>query len=66
MRNANGEQTGEVFIWRRKGEEAFNYKLKCPYCEKEQESCIVFNKGPYRLRCSNCGKSIVVEKFSKK
>jgi len=50
---------------RRKGEEAFNYKLKCPYCKEEQESSIVFNKRPYRLRCSNCGKSILREDFFK-
>jgi len=66
LKNANGEQTGEVFIWRRKGKEVFNYKLKCPYCEEEQESSIVFNKRPYRLRCSNCGKSILIEKLYSK
>ena len=66
LKNARDEQTGEVFMWRRKGEEAFNYKLKCPYCEEEQESRIVFNKRPYRLRCSNCGKSILIGKIHSK
>jgi ribosomal protein S27E len=66
LKNADDEQTGEVFMWRRKSEEAFNYKLKCPYCEVEQESSIVFNKRPYRLRCSNCGKSILIGKISAK
>ena len=66
MKNADDEQTEEVFIWRRKGEESVNYKLKCPYCEEEQESSIVFNKRPYRLRCSNCGKSILIGKISSK
>jgi len=66
LKNADDEQTGGVFMWRRKGDEEFNYKLKCPYCEEEQESSIVFNKRPYRLRCSNCGKSIRIEKISSK
>jgi ribosomal protein S27E len=64
--NEQGEKSGEVFMWRRKGEEEFNYKLKCPYCGEEQESSVVFNKRPYRVKCSNCGKSIMVEKLSKK
>ncbi len=66
LKNENGEEKGAVFFWRRKGEEEFNYKLKCPYCEEEQESSVVFNKRPYRVRCSNCGKSILVEKLSSK
>ncbi len=65
LANENGEKTGTVFMWRTKGEEEFNYKLKCPYCEEEQESSVVFKKRPYRVRCSNCGKSILIEKLSK-
>jgi ribosomal protein S27E len=65
LKNENGEKTGAVFMWRKKGEEEFNYKLKCPYCETEQESSVVFNKRPYRVRCNNCGKSILIEKLSK-
>lgn len=64
--NEQGEKSGEVFMWRRKGEEEFNYKLKCPYCGDEQESSVVFKRRPYRVRCSNCGKSILIEKLSKK
>ncbi|KAF5411858.1 MAG: hypothetical protein C5S38_09000 [Candidatus Methanophagaceae archaeon] len=60
------EKSGAVFTWRRKGEEEFNYKLKCPYCSKEQESSVVFKKRLYRVKCSNCGKSIMVEKRGKK
>jgi ribosomal protein S27E len=66
LKNEKGEENGAVFLWRRKGEEEFNYKLKCPYCEEEQESSIVFNRRPYRLRCNNCEKSILVEKLSSK
>jgi ribosomal protein S27E len=64
--NEQGEKSGEVFMWRRKGEEEFNYKLKCPYCGEEQESSVVFKKRPYRVRCSNCVKGIMVEKLGKK
>ncbi len=64
--NEQGEKSGEVFMWRRKGEEVFNYELKCPYCGEEQESSVIFKKRPYRVRCSNCDKSIMVEKLGKK
>ncbi|MCW3129483.1 hypothetical protein CW713_07935 [Methanophagales archaeon] len=66
LKNDKGEKRGEVFIWRRRGEEEFNCKLKCPYCEEEQEFSVVFNRRPYRVRCSNCGKSILVEKLAAK
>ena len=66
LKDKNGEMRGEVFLWRRKGEEEFNYKLKCPYCEVEQESSIILERRPYRVRCSNCDKSIKIEKLSKK
>lgn len=66
LQNADGETTGTVLLWRKKGEEEFGYKLKCPHCETEQESSIMFKKRPYRVRCNNCDKSIMIEKLSKK
>jgi len=42
--NEQGKKSGAVFMWRRKGEEVFNYKLKCPHCAEEQESSVVFKK----------------------
>ena len=66
LKDKNGEEKGAVVIWRRKGEDEFNYKLKCPYCEVEQESSIILERRPYRVRCSNCDKSIIIEKLSKK
>jgi len=66
LKDKNGEMRGEVFLWRRKGEDEFNYKLKCPYCEVEQESSIILKRRPYRVRCGNCDKSIMIEKLSKK
>lgn len=66
LENENGEQTGAVVMWRTKGEEEFNYTLKCPHCGEEQESCILFKKRPYRLQCNNCEKSILIEKLAAK
>jgi len=64
--NDEGEKTGTVMMWRKKGEEEFGYKLTCPYCATEQESRVIFKKRPYRVRCNNCNKSITIEKlFSK-
>ncbi|KAF5432831.1 hypothetical protein C5S39_02600 [Candidatus Methanophagaceae archaeon] len=61
LQNERDEKSGAVFMWRRKGEEEFNYKLKCPYCSEEQESSVVFKKRPYRVKSGNCGRSIMVE-----
>jgi transcription elongation factor Elf1 len=66
LKKENGEKSGEVVIWQKKGEEEFNYKLICPYCGEEQESHIIFKKRPYRLKCSACGSSIVIEKLASK
>jgi len=66
LENENGEQTGAVVMWRKKGEEEFNYLLQCPYCGMEQQSHVFFKKRPYRLQCSNCGKSILIEKLAPK
>jgi ribosomal protein S27E len=66
LENENGEQTGAVVMWRTKGDEEFNYLLQCPHCGVEQQSHVFFNKRPYRLQCSNCGKSILIEKLATK
>jgi len=66
LKNETGENTGTVVMWRKKGDDEFGYKLKCPHCATEQESSVVFNKRPYRVRCSNCNKSILIEKLSAK
>ena len=66
LENDQGEKTGTVVMWRKKGDEAFGYRLTCPYCATEQESRVEFKRRPYRVKCSNCGKSIMIEKLSKK
>ncbi len=65
LENKQGEKTGTVLLYRKKGEEEFRYTLTCPYCETEQESHVVFKRRPYRLKCSACGKSIMIGKLSK-
>jgi|GEM_PF-592981 len=64
LKSANGEEAGAVVIWRNKGEDEFHYTLKCPYCGAEEESSTVFKRRPYRVRCSNCGTSILTDKES--
>jgi len=64
LKSANGEETGAVVIWRNKGEDEFHYTLKCPYCGAEEESNTAFKRMPNRVRCSNCGKSILMGKES--
>jgi len=66
LENENGEQTGTVVMWRTKGKEEFNYTLQCPYCGVEQQSHVSFKKRPYRLKCNNCEKSILIEKLAPK
>ena len=63
LSNKEGEETGELFIWRKTGEEEHNYILKCPYCEEEQEGVTIFTRRPYRIRCSKCNKSILIRKI---
>lgn len=64
--NDNGEKTGMVMIYRRKGDEKFHYFLLCPYCGKEQKGEAVFKRRPYRIECKNCGKKILVSRLLKK
>ncbi|RZN37220.1 MAG: hypothetical protein EFT35_06355 [Methanophagales archaeon ANME-1-THS] len=66
LENENGEQRGAVVMWRTKGAEEFNYLLQCPFCGVEEQSQAFFKKRPYRVQCSNCGKSILIEKLAPK
>lgn len=63
LKNAEDEDTGEVFIWKRKSEEESRYLLKCPLCGEEQEGSALFVKRPYRVKCSKCEKSIALPKL---
>lgn len=63
LKNAVDEESGEVFIWKRKSEEESHYLLKCPFCGEEQEGSTLLVKRPYRIKCSLCGKSISLPKL---
>ncbi len=63
LTNKEGEEKGEVFLWKKKDEEESQYLLKCPYCEAEQDGSILLVKRPYRLRCSHCDRSITLPKL---
>ncbi len=63
LSNREGEETGELFIWRKTGNEEYNYVMLCPFCVKEQEGVTIFTRRPYRIRCSECNKSILIRKI---
>ncbi|MFQ6136821.1 MAG: hypothetical protein ACE5PM_06545 [Candidatus Hydrothermarchaeales archaeon] len=63
LEDKDGVETGELFIWRKTGDEEYRYIMLCPFCEEEQEGAAIFTRRPYRIRCSNCGKSILIKKL---
>ncbi len=66
LKNKNNEETGEIILWRRKGEEVSHYIMKCPYCGTEQSGSVVFKRRPYRVRCSSCNRTITLPKLLSK
>ena len=58
LQNDDGENTGTVFMWRKKGEEVSNYRLKCPYCESEEESSVVFKKNRTECGAVTAGRAL--------
>lgn len=66
LKNEQGQKTGFIRMWRRKGKKEFHIEMKCPFCGKAQERDEVFEKKPYRPVCESCGKSVTVEKMTKK
>ncbi|MEE8400882.1 MAG: hypothetical protein V3R86_01850 [Candidatus Hydrothermarchaeaceae archaeon] len=65
LTNKEGEETGEIILWKEKGKEESQYVMNCPYCNVEQEGSAVLVKRPYRLRCSSCDRSITLPKLQK-
>ncbi len=63
--NKEKEETGEIIVWKDKGEEESRYVMKCPYCGDEHEGSVLLVKRPYRLRCANCDRSITLPKLQK-
>ncbi len=65
LQNKEGEETGEIFVWKEKEKEESQYIMKCPYCGVEQEGSVLLVKRPYRVRCSSCDRSITLPKLQK-
>jgi len=65
LENKEGEESGEIFLWKEKEKEESQYVMKCPHCGVEQEGSVVLVKRPYRLRCSSCERSITLPKLQK-
>lgn len=63
LTNREGEETGKLFIWKKTGEDEYNYVMICPYCAGEQKGATVFTRRPYRIKCSKCDKSVVIPKL---
>lgn len=65
LTNKEGEESGEIILWKKKDEEESQYVMKCPFCGVEQDGNVLLVKRPYRLRCSSCNKSIILPKIKK-
>lgn len=63
VENEKGEETGKVIMWRNKGDPAFHFIMKCPFCLKDSEGKENFTRRPYRPKCSQCGKSVTIAKI---
>jgi len=63
LKNKEGVETGEIFLWKKKDEEESQYVLQCPFCQNEHEGSIFLVKRPYRVRCSKCDRSITLPKI---
>ncbi len=63
LKNREGEEKGEIILWKKSGEDVCHYIMRCPYCEGEQEGDVVLKRRPYRVKCSLCKKSITLPKL---
>ncbi len=63
LANKEGEEKGELFLWKKKDEEESQYMLKCPFCGAEEQGSVLLVKRPYRVKCSHCDRSITLPKL---
>jgi len=63
LENKEGEEAGEILLWKKVDEEESQYIMICPYCREEQEGSVVLKKRPYRVRCKACNRSITLPKL---
>ncbi len=63
LENNAGEELGEIYVWKRKGDDEHSYIMSCPHCSNEGTGNVDLQRRPYRVRCENCQKSIVLKKL---
>lgn len=63
LENKEGETTGEVFLWKRAGDENHSFVMQCPYCLVESEGEVSLKRRPYRVRCAGCNRSITLKRL---
>jgi ribosomal protein S27E len=66
LENREGEERGEIFLWRKVEEKESNYIMRCPFCEREQQGRVLLERRPYRVKCSFCGRTINLPKILNK
>jgi|Deesub1362A_J573_1020465.scaffolds.fasta_scaffold00109_12 ribosomal protein S27E len=66
LENKEGEETGEIFLWKKIDEEESSYIMRCPFCEEEQQGRVLLKKRPYRVKCSSCGRTVNLPKLNPK
>jgi hypothetical protein len=63
LTNKEGEETGSIFVWKRKDDEIHSFAMQCPYCLKEGKGNVELKRRPYRIRCPKCNRSISLKKL---
>lgn len=66
LENKDGEPTGKILMFRKKGKEKYFLRLKCPFCGHMQEREEAFEKKPFRPACEKCGKKVIISKLKSK
>jgi len=63
LKDRQGEEKGEIIVWKRKEREESEFVLKCPHCQEENTGEVVLDRRPYRVRCPSCNRSITLTKL---
>ncbi|NOZ59502.1 MAG: hypothetical protein GXO66_08010 [Euryarchaeota archaeon] len=64
LKNREGEEKGEIILWKRRGSEESEFLLHCPFCGEENSGKVVLKRRPYRVRCPSCNRSITLPKLA--
>ncbi|WP_456474574.1 hypothetical protein [Candidatus Pyrohabitans sp.] len=66
LKNREGEEKGEIILWKRRDHEESEFALRCPFCGEENSGAVVLKRRPYRVRCPSCNRSISLPKLANK